>query len=404
MSFKHLLPLFFSGVSLLCAPAYLFGADNKVSVNGFITQGFFYTDHNNVYGESSDNGSFDFHEIGLNTAYRLTPKLRAAAQIMSRQAGAVDDGDPKLDYALVDYRVSDAVDKAFGIRVGRLKIPFGFYNETRDVSFTRSSIMLPQSLYFDQARDLELSIDGAILYGSLSVPGGWIDLDLLYGSPQTDTNVEYAYLGMDAAGKFKSSEGYMARAIYNSESGRFRIGLTSAEYILDFKPGVNPGCLYNLCVFDEGALKLGVSVLSAQYNEENWSLTGEYMLHDIDWTEMGGIFTQLPTLTMQSYYLQFQYRLNYNWDLLLRYDELLLDKNDPQGTLNHQLFPFKPAHNFYAKDITLGVGWQPNQNWSFRAELHNVKGTGWAAEQDNSDPSKLKKHWNIFALQATYRF
>lgn len=404
MNFNYLSVLLISGASALLAPAALYGAENKLSVNGFLTQGFFYTDQNNVYGESSDNGSFDFHEIGLNAAYRLTPKLRAAAQVMSRQAGEVDNGEPKLDYALLDYRFSDAVDNAFGIRVGRLKIPFGFYNESRDVAFTRSSIMLPQSLYFDQARDLELSIDGAILYSYLEVPGGWLDLDLLYGSPQTDTNVEYAYLGMDAAGEFDGSNGFMGRAIYNADGGRFRIGFTNAKYMLDFKPGVNPGCPYNLCVFDEGALKLGVSVLSAQYNAESWSLTGEYMLHDIDWTELGGVFAPLPKLTMQSYYVQLEYRLNYNWDLLLRYDELLLDKDDPQGNLNHQLFPFKPAHNFYARDVTLGVGWQPNQDWSFRAELHNVEGTGWAAEQDNPDPSKLHKYWNIFALQATYRF
>ncbi len=34
----------------------------ELSVNGFITQGFFYTDSNNIYGKSSD-GSFDFRKL-----------------------------------------------------------------------------------------------------------------------------------------------------------------------------------------------------------------------------------------------------------------------------------------------------------------------------------------------------
>ena len=144
-------------------------------------------------------------------------------------------------------------------------------------------------------------------------------------------------------------------------------------------------------------------MLSAQYNTENWSLTGEYMVHDIDWTELGGIYSVRPKTPLTSYYLQLQYRLNYNWDLLLRYDDLVLDGNDPRGKRNSLLFP-KQAHGFYAQDVTLGVGWQPNPAWLFRAEIHNVKGTGWAAEQDNPDPASLKKYWNIFALQATYRF
>ncbi|SEQ57937.1 Phosphate-selective porin [Amphritea atlantica] len=403
MNFKHLTTLLFMGISTYSAGIYASDSENhNLSVNGFLTQGFFYTDQNNLYGESSDNGSFDFHEIAVNSAYRFTPKLRGALQIMSRQAGNVDNGELKLDYALLDYRFNDSVEKAVGVRAGRLKIPFGFYNETRDVAFTRPSIMLPQSLYFDQARDLELSIDGVILYSSLEVPGGWLDLDLLYGSPQTDTNVEYAYFAFDAPGKLNDSDGVMGRAIYSVDGGRIRVGLTGSEYRLGYKPGNDP-TLWN--ELNEGDLKLNVLALSGQYNAENWSLTGEYMLHELDWRELGGVFTLNPVTTIESYYLQLQYRFNYSWDLLLRYDDLKLDKDDPLGKQNSALLNnARPAHNFYAKDLTLGVGWRPAPKWLFRAELHNVEGTGWLAEQDNPDASVLRKYWNAFSLQATYRF
>lgn len=374
-----------------------------LKIHGFITQGFFYTDHNNVYGESSDQGSFDFRELAVNTSYRFTPRLRGAVQLMSRRAGEVDDGTPQVDYALLDYRFSDAVDNQFGVRVGRLKIPFGFYNETRDVAFTRPTIMLPQSLYFDQARDLELSVDGAIFYSYVEVPGGRLDIDLLYGLPQKDQNVEYAYLGFDATGSFDDSEGYMARAIYNDDSGAYRIGATLAEYKLGYKPAGGPGFPVDFYEFNAGDMVLNVAVLSAQYNAEKWSLTAEYMLHDIDWREMGGLFTVRPESTIESFYIQGQYRLSQDWDLVLRYDELLLDKNDPDGVANSVLFP-KPAHAFYSKDWTFGLGWAPTQDWLIRAEYHRVEGTGWLPEQDNMNPVAQVKDWSIYALQATYRF
>lgn len=404
MNIKPLQGLLLSG-SLICSGQVLaeFGQED-LAANGFLTQGYFYTDRNNLYGESSDGGSFDFRELGVNASYRLTPKLRVAGQLMSRKAGNLDDGEPKLDYALLDYQFSDDPMNQYGLRLGRLKIPFGFYNESRDIAFTRPGIMLPQSLYFHQARDLELSVDGAILYSYLEVPGGWLDIDLLYGKPQTDTNVEYAYLANDATGHFDDSIGYMARAIYNYDGGRIRVGGTLAEYKLSYQPGNGPGFPVDLSEFDEGDLLLDVAVLSAEYNAERWSLTGEYMIHDIDWRELGGVFSLRPQTTIQSYYLQLQYRLNQNWELMLRYDELLLDKDDPTGQANAAIFTTKAPHTFYSKDWIAGVGWSPTPNWLFRAEYHHVTGTGWVAEQDNPDPSQLRKNWNIFALQATYRF
>ena len=46
-----------------------------------------------------------------------------------------------------------------------MKTPLGLYNDTRDVAFTRPSILLPQSIYFDRTRKLALAADGVHLYG-----------------------------------------------------------------------------------------------------------------------------------------------------------------------------------------------------------------------------------------------
>lgn len=388
-------------VWLLCLPGMLSAADD-LSVNGFITQGFFYSDDNNIYGSSTD-GSLDFRELAVNARYRIRPDLHIAAQVMSRRAGAVDDGSPQLDYGLLDYRFSDKADAQYGVRLGRLKIPFGFYNETRDVAFTRPSVILPQSLYFDQARDLELSMDGAGFYGSQDIGTGRLDLDLVFGMPRHDKNVEYAYLSFDASGEFDDSEGVMFRSIYNTEGNRWRFGLTLAEFRLGYAPRPGNSFPADLQEFNAGDLKVDLAVGSVQYNTEKWTFTSEYMWQNIDWRELGGVFTVRPETEIESYYLQAQYRFARNWDLILRYDVLYLDKDDRNGTVNAALFN-KAPYNFFAKDVTLGIGWKPDPAWLLRAEYHYIDGAGWLPEQDNRDASQVKRYWNLFALQATYRF
>jgi hypothetical protein len=48
-------------------------------------------------------------------------------------------------------------------QIGRNKNYHWLYSLTGDVSYTRSTIVLPQSLYFDILRDVVLGFDGIVL-------------------------------------------------------------------------------------------------------------------------------------------------------------------------------------------------------------------------------------------------
>ncbi|MFD2989988.1 hypothetical protein [Sphingopyxis terrae] len=85
--------------------------------------------------------------------------------MLSRRAGGdTSDAAPTLDYGVVDYQMLASPARTLGVQVGRFKNPFGLYNQTRDVAFTRPSILLPQSIYFDRTRALGLAADGISLY------------------------------------------------------------------------------------------------------------------------------------------------------------------------------------------------------------------------------------------------
>lgn len=398
MCLRFVRAIFYSLTFTLSMGAFADGHPSQWEVNGFFTQGYFYSDVNNFNGQS-DSGSFDFREAAINSAWRPHQDVLLAAQLMSRKAGDVDDGEPRVDYLLLDYRFTESEQGYFGGRLGRIKNPFGLYNDTRDVAFTRPSVMLPQSIYFDKARNLELSSDGVMFYGSYLMPQGQLDSELIYGLPLKDKNVEYAYLNTDWPGDFHDSEGLMWRTIYSTPGYGFRAGITLGKFSLDFDaPDSN--------VFpapSDGSIDIDVGVISLQYNTERWSLTTEYMQQRIDWESLGGIYALDPQNTAESYYAQFEYRLMPDLTLLLRRDILYIDTDDRDGQKTLALFG-RPPHTQYSKDWTLGLGWQVDHNWLLRAEWHRIKGTSWLAMQDNPDDSLREENWDLFALQATYRF
>src|SRR5258708_13524927 len=98
---------------------------------------------------------------------QVRPRLLMGALGAIRAAGATDTGVARLDYALMDYRIVSGADASAGIRIGKVKNPLGFFNETRDVIFTRPSILLP-FIYSDNQnqRDLVFAAPGEQLHGS----------------------------------------------------------------------------------------------------------------------------------------------------------------------------------------------------------------------------------------------
>ncbi|WP_028471373.1 hypothetical protein [Neptunomonas japonica] len=365
---------------------------------GFLTQGLSLSDSNNFAGKSSEKVSSDFREFAVNATWRATSQLHLAGQVMSRKFGAVDDGELQFDYLLADFGLSSDVSREYGVRIGRVKLPYGFYNETRDVAFTRPSIALPQSIYFNTTRELQLSADGMVLYGNFPVADMRLDIDVLIGRPRGSVNTEYAYFRTDFSGKFEDDLGILSRVSLVDSADAWLVGITLGQFDLVYHPGV----LGELGL-EEGGGSIDVAILGGQYNTESLSFTAEYMLLRVDRSDLGGAFERNGKSTSKSYYLQTEYRFAKNWDLMLRYDVFFLNKNDRNGFKAEQRSG-RPAYAQWAKDYSLGIGWQASSNMSFRAEWHSIKGTGWLAIQDNLDASKLEKDWNLYLLQAAYRF
>lgn len=370
--------------------------DGKVQLHGFLTQGAVFTSDNNFFGESEDGGSLDFREIGVNFSLRPHPDFQLSGQLLSHRAGESDEGQVRVDYALLDWTAISGERGLAGVRLGRVKNPYGFYNKTRDVAFTRPSIILPQSIYFDRTRNVTMASDGLELYLERYGEAGNFSANLVMGWPDvSDKASEVAFLGRDRAGKPDADFAQLFQAMYEGDGGRYRLGLTAAWVNISYRPGINDP-------LQAGHFDFDPLVFSGQYNAENWSLTGEYALRH---SKISGFGPRFPdnALTGESYYLQGTYRLGLKWEALLRYDVLYNDRNDRDGKeLNAATG--RPAFVSYAKDWTVGLRYDVTPSFMVRAEYHRVDGTAWLPGLDNPDPSSLERRWDMFMLLGSFRF
>ncbi len=393
------------GLLSLPAAGLDLGLPDTVQVHGFGSLAYINTSANRFFG-SSEDGSWDFYELGLNGSWRPRSDLLFAAQLTSREAGKTDNGNVRLDYGFVDYSLVSDADKLWGLRVGRIVNPLGFYNETRDVAYTRPSIFLPQGVYFDINRNLSLSADGVHLYGENRAEWGDLQLQVGVVRPRTDDpGFQQFFTAGVLPGKMDGETSGVGRLLYERNGGELRLAVSGGV----FNGKYNPGSPF----FDHraGTFQFTPVVLSAQYNAERWSLTSEYARRRVKFDDFGPSLPDSDS-TGESWYLQGTYRITPKWEAMVRYDTLVWDLDDRSGK-RWQGATGLPAHSRYAQDWTAGLRWDVTSQFMLRVEYHRIHGTGWLSAVDNpglsplanpAQRSDLKRNWNMFAVQAAFRF
>lgn len=368
---------------------------NGLRLHGFASQGAVYTSSNRFYGDSPGT-SLEFTEIGLNASWRLSPRLLLAGQVLSRRAGDMSDGWPEIDFALADINLVTQDSHRAGVRLGRLKNRLGLYNETRDVPFTHPGIFLPQVVYFDKVRNLVLATDGIQLHGELYQPFGTLSATLATGQPVVDENVEAALLRGQIPGSIEPRENsWLASLWLHSPTERFKFGLSGAAIALQqdwtlthAKPRVD----------------LTYWIASAQYNTEHWSFSTEYMGLPY---RARGFQPVRPDLkqTSEGYYAQLTYRPRQPLELMLRYEEGFANRDDRDGqALARQSQGLLPSYAASSRILSLGLRWDLSRHWMLRTEYQRHIGSFILSEIENPNLLEQDKHWDLFAVQAAFRF
>ena len=157
--------------SLILAPLCLHAQDFKidgreVQIHGFASQGFVHTDDNNwLTMQTSNVGSGEFSDFGVNASTQITDKFRIGAQLYDRNLGGLGQWHPELDWAYAQYKFKPWL----GIRGGRVKNVLGLYTDTQDLDFLHPYALLPQSIYPLDLRDSTIAHDGGDVFGDISL-------------------------------------------------------------------------------------------------------------------------------------------------------------------------------------------------------------------------------------------
>lgn len=363
-------------------------------VHGFAAQGGVFTDHYDFFGNSSE-GKASYYELGINGSLQLTPSLIASAQGILRDAGSTDSGKPRLDLALVDYRIHSTATHSLGLRAGRVKNPLGFYNETRDVIFTRPSILLPQSVYNETQglRSLLFSSDGAQVYGDLQLGGHTASLTATVATDRKLGEQEKSLL-VNLGGEpfdLEITRLWSVQAMDAFGPWRFGYSFTSVGFSLETDPS-----------FDLSAdVDVEFHVVSAAWDGERLSLTAEYSALPQRARLVSGGASDHSSFTGDGGYLQAEYRVAPQWTVLGRYDLSFDDRADRYGRRYAEENPGAHRYEVFGRDLTLGVNWRSPMHWGVWGEVHLTDGalSVPALENDTYD----HRHWTTWMLMVAYR-
>jgi hypothetical protein len=358
------------------------GGPLSLDVHGIASQGFLVTTGNEYLVPDSKRGSFQLSEIGLNFSKALTDRLRFGVQFFAQNFGAAGNYTPQVDWFYLDYRWKNWL----GLRAGRLKIPFGLYNDVNDIDSARVPVLLPQSVYPLQARSFLFAQTGGEVYGFARLGragaldyrlfGGtiFIDPDLVVpvGTPvQLKLNVPYAVGG---------------RLLWETPLTGLRVGGSLLELRLDTIAFLPMGMLVDI---ENNTL---VWVASAEYARSALTLTAEYSRGHSKQESV------LPSANIDnvadSGYVMITYAVTTWLQPGLYYSLKFADVDQREGLANKQ------------HDLTLTLRFDINQHWLVKLEGHYMAGTAGLVNplRVGPPPENPERHWGVFLAKTTVTF
>ncbi len=179
---KFAVPLLLVLTSSVAAAEESEGKARKFFFNAYFTQAWGETDGGRVLGLDED-GTFAYRNAALLGRYELTQNDRFVVQLSHEKLGEspLDDirDDVELDWAFYEHRFVSA---DLRVRAGRVPIPFGIYNEIRDVGTLLEFYRPPVGIYFEGAFSAE-SVDGIVVSKTFFASSPWsLDADVYAGT------------------------------------------------------------------------------------------------------------------------------------------------------------------------------------------------------------------------------
>lgn len=398
-----LLRLFLS-VTLITYCGY---ANSKVTddiyINGFIGVGYMHESANNFIDTEKDSNKII--EGALNFTYEYNGNFSILGQAAYREFGEYfTDKTVRIDYANVNYTSSFIFGAEQSISVGRVKVPMGVYNTSRDIPTSRPSIIMAQSAYLDIFRNLMISTDGLLISSSHEALEGVVSVSASYGKINIDDKFTSAALGSQMKGSWEegnatvfdirySSDNSLLGFSYNNASPNY---LSTEQDLLPIFPVGN-----SLSNIAGGQIDIESYLAFLQYRFSRYEFTSEYTYRKI--TASGFTPTPPTDRPMEGFYAQLKYAASPSLNVMVRFDKLYRYADQKNGY--ETPIGVDPSWYNNAETTTLNINYSFDHNWSVIADIHYIEGSAWLPPFSYQEPASVeKKHWLLSAVEVVYVF
>jgi hypothetical protein len=385
---------------LIAPPAFavdIGGSDDSltsVEVHAFASQGFILSKDNNYLATDTTHGSFQFSELGVNLTKSLTDRFRVGLQLFAQDLGPTGNYDIKADWFYLDYRFANWL----GVRAGRVKIPFGLYNDSADIDPARVAVLRPQSVYPEENRNYLLAQTGGELYGYASLgAAGALDYRGYGGTIFVDTSM-YTPGSVYQIQTFNVPYLVGGRLLWETPVDGLRVGASVQSLRLDATilpttPAPTSATTTPLSVGIQIPAVLWVA--SAEYVAGDLLLAAEYSRWYLSENSNNPtVFPGSPTVISERAYAMATYRASKWLQPGIYYSVMFPDVDNRSGRENMQ------------HDVSTTLRFDINAHWLVKAEAHYMFGTaGLDTTLNNGTPlSALEQSWGVFLLKTTAYF
>jgi len=375
---------------------------SRTQVHAYGSWGYGETD-GNQYQLGTDQGSYEQASFGINLTATPTQRLMLTGQVLWLESEtSSEDLSTELDFLFAEWRFSDA----FGLRIGKVKHPFGIYSEVYRTGTVRPFLELPQGLYGSQGfvSRSYMGVGGA---GSYRLQGDWeLQYDVYVGA--IDTPVDSWFFDQQGPEQEQGPSGGQVFE-YRDVIGSRVVALTPVNGLSfggSFYRGTwSPGGAENsgITSIAENARVWGVQL---EYLGAAWTVRGEYAQQSVDTDFLN---------TVDAAYGELAYKPGEHWQVAARYDWSSADMEMGQGPAPGE-DPFAPAPDplgglqlFDHQDIAVALNYWFNSSMVVKIEYHDVSGNriaGPGAQEASIALSDgiLKSDTRLFQLGVQFSF
>lgn len=372
----------------------------NIQFGGFASQGYLESTANDYLG-NTDSGTFDFREYGANASWSHG-EWRLGAQVFGQKLGEYGDDKLKLDWATIDYQPA----QAFGVRVGRVKMPRGLYNEALDLDSVRPYVLLPQGVYDARLRDFNAAFNGAMLFGNIELrKAGSLDYRLFYGRmPITTDSGASDYFNNDipfAVTRIHLDAVRGGALYWNTPVNGLRLAYSYSgfEDLSSLRHGTIP-YLGEYTVSKDTHL-YERHLWSAEYVTGNWTFATEYgteyARYDISVVGFG--FAGQSAMDSRYYYVAASRRMNTWLELGAYYSN------------SHAQYPlygveFAPLPPSRQGDYAVSARFDINEHVIFKLEGHYMDGAGYVFDTPTHPQPQASRDnsWMMLAAKMSLTF